>query len=324
MKTIAIIGAGFAGISLARQLQHSAKVQVFEKSSGFGGRMATRRAGSYQFDHGAQFFTARSKQFKRLIRECVDENHVQAWQARVLTLDSGKKPYKREWFEPHYIAVPGMASLCKTLAEGLNVSLDTRVVSIEAEGPHWLLSGQDGEQLGQFDWVITTTPAPQAAELLPECFAHRLELDNVDFSPCLSLMLGFESEPMLKFDACVVRNSPLAWIALDSRKHSRPSSFSMVVHSDNEWARTQIESDIDDTRNMMLEELEKHLGDALPRPEHIAIHRWRYARAETSCEENFLLDKSNRLAACGDWCGGARVEDAYRSAIELGKQLTTN
>ena len=66
MKSIAIIGAGIAGITLARQLQGSAKVSVFEKSRGFGGRMATRRHGSYQFDHGAQFFTARSKQFQKL------------------------------------------------------------------------------------------------------------------------------------------------------------------------------------------------------------------------------------------------------------------
>jgi len=95
MKSLAIIGAGIAGITLARQLQDSAEVSVFEKSRGFGGRMATRRAGSYQFDHGAQFFTARSQQFQNLINDRVTDNQIQAWLPRILTLDPEKKPFKR-------------------------------------------------------------------------------------------------------------------------------------------------------------------------------------------------------------------------------------
>lgn len=323
MKSLAIIGAGIAGITLARQLQGSAEVSVFEKSRSFGGRMATRRSGPYQFDHGAQFFTTRSKQFRSLINDCVAENQIQSWLPRILTLDSQKKPFKREWFEPHYIATPCMNSLCKALALGLNVTLDTEVASIDALERGWLLKDSAGEQLGHFDWVISTSPAPQANELLPDCFAYKSELSTVDFSPCFSLMLGFESTHKLNFDAAVVRNSPLSWIASNSSKPGRPSSFSLMVHSDNAWARTQLESNIDDVRHSMLDALDKLMGDSLPLPEHIAIHRWKYAKAETSCEESFLLDESNSLAACGDWCGGNRVEDAYLSGLKLGEQLQT-
>lgn len=323
MKSIAIIGAGIAGITLARQLQDSAEVRVFEKSRGFGGRMATRRSGRFQFDHGAQFFTARSPQFQKLINDCVAENQIQAWQPRVLTLDPEEKPFKREWFEPHYVAVPGMNNLCRVLAQELNVILETRVADIEAGEKDWLLKDSAGEQLGQFDWVISTSPAPQADELLPECFAHKAALSEVDFSPCFSLMLGFESTPKLNFDAAVVRNSALGWIALHCRKQGSPASSSLVVHSDNEWARTQLECSSDAVRDRMLAALTELLGDQLPPPEHIAIHRWKYAKAETSLEEDFLLDESNRLAACGDWCGGSRVEDAYLSALKLGEHLKT-
>lgn len=321
MKSIAIIGAGITGITLARQLQSYAKVSVFEKSRGFGGRMATRRIGPYQFDHGAQFFTARSKQFKSLVNDCVAEKQIQAWQPRVLSLDPENKPFKREWFEPHYVAVPGMNSLCKTLARGLNVTLDTRVADIAADEQGWLLKDAAGKRLGHFDWVISTLPAPQADELLPDCFAYKAALSEADFSPCFSLMLGFESAPKLNFDAAVVRNSPLGWIATNSGKQGRPSAFSIVVHSDNEWARTQFESSIDEVRQRMLEALDKLMGDSPLEPQQLAIHRWKYAKAETSCEEKFLLDESNRLAACGDWCGGSRVEDAFLSGLKLSDHL---
>ncbi|MFO8005299.1 NAD(P)-binding protein [Thioalkalivibrio sp.] len=61
---IAIIGAGRAGLSAANRLREAgADCTVFEKSRGLGGRMATRRVGSLQFDHGAQYFTARGARF---------------------------------------------------------------------------------------------------------------------------------------------------------------------------------------------------------------------------------------------------------------------
>lgn len=321
MKSIAIIGAGLAGITLAAELQDSAQTRVLEKSRGFGGRMATRRTGSFQFDHGAQFFTARSKQFQSLIDRYLAEGLVRPWQPRVLTLDPEKKPFKREWFEPHYVAVPGMNSLARELAQQQDVVLNTQVAAIEPNDGAWLLRDSEGEDLGRFDWVISTLPAPQAQELLPDSFTHEAAFKAVDFSPCFSLMLGFDHTPELNFDAAVVRNSPLGWIAVNSSKQDDSGAYALVVHSDNQWARTQLESNLDEVRHKMLEALDRLLGDVLPRPEHVAIHRWKYAKAEESLEESFLIDESNRLAACGDWCGGGRVEDAYLSGLKLGQHM---
>ena len=321
MKSIAIIGAGLAGITLAAELQDCAQTRVFEKSRGFGGRMATRRTGSFQFDHGAQFFTARSKQFQSLIDRYLAEGLVRPWQPRVLSLDPDKKPFKREWFEPHYVAVPGMNGLARELAQEQDVMLNTRVAAIEPNEENWLLSDSEGEDLGRFDWVISTLPAPQAQELLPDCFTREGAFNEVDFSPCFSLMLGFDHTPALNFDAAVVRNSPLGWIAVNSSKQDDPGAYALVIHSDNEWARTQLDGSLDEVRQRMLEALDRLLGDALPQPQHIEIHRWKYVRAETGCKEHFLLDTPNRLAACGDWCGGSRVEDAYLSGLKLGQHM---
>ena len=61
---IAVIGAGMAGLACAQELLRAdAKVTVFERSRGLGGRLATRRQGDLAFDHGAQFVTARSRPF---------------------------------------------------------------------------------------------------------------------------------------------------------------------------------------------------------------------------------------------------------------------
>jgi len=62
--SIAIIGAGLAGLSCATQLQAKGfKVRVFEKSHGPSGRMSTRDGDNWSADHGAQYFTARDPLF---------------------------------------------------------------------------------------------------------------------------------------------------------------------------------------------------------------------------------------------------------------------
>jgi len=53
---IAIIGAGLAGLNLARLLGELADVIVFEKSDKVGGRLSTLNEQGFSFDHGAQFF----------------------------------------------------------------------------------------------------------------------------------------------------------------------------------------------------------------------------------------------------------------------------
>ncbi|MBL6623389.1 MAG: NAD(P)-binding protein, partial [Rhizobiales bacterium] len=47
MVKIAIIGAGISGLALANTIKNNADVELFEKSRGFGGRVATRRAGDF-------------------------------------------------------------------------------------------------------------------------------------------------------------------------------------------------------------------------------------------------------------------------------------
>ena len=52
---IAIIGDGLSGLTLAHRLKDFSELTLFEKSRGFGGRMAARRYKNFQFDHGVHF-----------------------------------------------------------------------------------------------------------------------------------------------------------------------------------------------------------------------------------------------------------------------------
>jgi len=67
-EKVAIIGAGLAGAFCARALAEAGRrVCVFEKSGGTGGRLSTRRSAAGEFDHGAQYLTARGAAMGALI-----------------------------------------------------------------------------------------------------------------------------------------------------------------------------------------------------------------------------------------------------------------
>lgn len=317
---IAIIGAGISGIASARQLADIAEVSLFEKSRGLGGRMSTRRTETYSFDHAAQFFTARSPEFQHTL-DTLGESVAQPWTAKVLTLEANKKPYKRLWFEPHYVGLPGMNALTKALAANLNIFRGTRICRIEAVRNCWRLWNEKQQALGDFDWVICSAPAPQTRELLPDSFCGHQALDAARYSPCLTLMLGFEQHLPSNFDAALVRNEPVAWVSLNNSKPGRPPSTSLVVQSDNHWAEENLDRNDSEITNSLLSSLHRVTGVRGEQASYMALHRWLYARVEAALETDFLIDKVQKLAACGDWCLGNRVEDAYLSGDRLGRQL---
>ncbi|GAO22968.1 amine oxidase [Alicycliphilus sp. B1] len=52
-------------------------------------------------------------------------------------------------------------------------------------------------------------------------------------------------------------------------------------------------------------------------PTHAEMRRWRYAQTQTPLGRSFLWDAAAGLGACGDWCLGHRLEDAFVSGLEL-------
>jgi len=180
-KNIAIIGAGLSGLSLADELKPHANITIFEKSRGVGGRMSTRYTDDFQFDHGAQYFTARSKSFKNFLKPFIAQNIVQEWTPKVVTLEVGQKPYKRDWFEPHYTASPKMNMLCKALAKKHDVRIKTQIEKLSQTHEGYRLIDKNGVQHGPFDWVISTAPAPQTSELFPQEFSQYKAVTNTQY-----------------------------------------------------------------------------------------------------------------------------------------------
>jgi hypothetical protein len=165
--TVAVVGAGISGLSCARTLaDHGLPVTVFEKSRGVGGRMATRRSDNgAAFDHGAQYFTVRDERFQNCVDSWQHAGLVQRWTGRIVSLhDQNTEQDKSS--TARFVACPGMNAICRHLAENLDVRTNTRVAPPTRCQGKWLVSDETGSELGRYDVVIVSAPAPQAGELL--------------------------------------------------------------------------------------------------------------------------------------------------------------
>jgi len=309
MIKIAIIGAGISGLIVASRLKEIADITVFEKSRGIGGRMSTRYFENYEFDHGAQYFTARSIEFQNFLKPYLDQGIIKKWHPKVITLNHDQKPYKRDWFEPHFVAAPKMNSLCKDIAKNLNLKLNTQMTSLSRVSNKWQLTTNNGEVFEDFDWVISAAPAPQTYNILPVEFNKRDFISKVKMTSCYTLMLGLSKLDNINFDAADVNDSPIEWIAINSTKPGRSlNGISIVAQTSEVWSEKNIEEDQEILKDILLEELSSILNRDLSNYRYINLHRWRYARAGQLIDPpNFLLDINNQLAACGDWCISGRV-----------------
>jgi len=323
MASIAVIGAGLAGLTVARELSGAHRVTVFEKSRGVGGRMATRRAGPFQFDHGAQFITAQTDDFRGFLDQLLTAGALAQWPARFAELRRDGISVRRQWGDdyPHYVGTPGMNAIGKHLATGLDIRLETPVRSLARDDGRWLLSGDAPQPLGEFDWVIAAAPAAQTADLLASTplAAHAR---GVSMQACFALMLGFSEAPDLPWQAALVRDADISWISVDSSKPGRPAAHSLVVHSTNPWADAHLDDDADEVRRHLSQELRDIANIDVAAATFSDLHRWRYANIDPQDGSACALNAEWRLAACGDWFVRGRVEGAFTSALALARRLS--
>lgn len=322
MTKIAIVGAGLSGLVAARRLAAHAEVSIFEKSRGVGGRMATRkceRAGiAMQFDHGAQFFTARTPAFQEFLAPLIKRGAIGVWNAKFSELNRSTIQNSWRWDEakPHYVGIPGMNEVGKALADGLTVNLQTTVSSMAKSGAKWVLGGDTGKQLGEFDWVVLSVPANQARALLP-ADSKLADSTLVEMQPCYALMLGFAGSMGLPWHAARVLEADISWISVDNSKPGRPDQCCLVAHSTNAWAAANLEVPAAQARAHLLQEVTEVLGIDAAQASHSDLHRWRYANLQRRDGNPPLIDAEQRLAVCGDWLVHGRVEAAFQSAERM-------
>lgn len=322
MVSIAIVGAGLAGVSAARALSaEGLSVSVFDRGRIPGGRCSSRSSRIGSFDHGAQYFTARDARFISVIRALEQCGMVQPWHGRVVRLtDAGAAECSND--EPRYVGVPDMRALVRGIAGTLDITSATRIAGAHPSAHGWALIDETGFELGEYDALLLAVPAEQARPLVPRSSHLYPSLRSMRSAPCWALMLAFDIGLDLDFDAAFVEHPDIAWIARDSSKPGRTPGERWVVHATPAWSAARHAMAAADVVNALTASFFAVTALTSPLPCHAEAHRWAHARPIVTSPCGSLWDDDLRLALCGDWCAAPRLEDAFLSGLAAARQLT--
>lgn len=309
--------------SVGSKCQHasataSTLIGLFEKSRGTGGRMATRRtANGFEFDHGAQYFTAVNEQFRQHLEDWHRRGIVAAWQGRLVQIENGKLAEKPAT-DPRYVAVPSMSAISRDLADDLTIQFNCRIDQLNRMSGQWRLSDILGSDCGRFDAVIVALPPQQAASLLDPFASLGTHCRSVPMTECWTVMAAFDRRINLPADAAFLNQFALAWVARNSSKPGRnPYPDCWVLQANRTWSRANFELPRESVIDTLTAEFFAQLGVDPVVARHVDAHRWRYAIKKQPLGTECLFDDNFRIGACGDWGRGRGVEDAFLSGTTI-------
>ena len=326
--TMAVIGAGLAGLSCAQVLlQAGHSVHVFDKARGPSGRMSTRRGedehGAWQCDHGAQYFTARDPAFRTEVARWQHAGAAALWDARLASFDGST------WTTPHtalerFVGTPRMTSpaawLVKNLGEHARTQWQTTVQKLERHADGWAITSAEHGALSQrYDAVLLAVPAPQVVPLLsPVWPAGAAGAACARMRGSWAVMLRYASPVTMPWDGAFINAGPLRWVARDSSKPGRKGAETWLLHASPEWSDAHLEDSAESVAAALLAAFAALGG---PAPSAATAHRWRYADTEPALTQGSGWSASLRLGLCGDWLNGGKVEGAWLSGRALAAQI---
>jgi renalase len=347
---IAVQGSGVAAAAVAERLCKRHEVTVFEAGRGPGGRMSTRRAGAYQWDHGAQYFSPKTEAFENAVDEWCARGLSEIWEGRhcVWTANGGVLADPKAAAAKRYVGSPGMNEICRGMLEGVKTIYETRAVAKRhADGMGWTLKhGKSGKPLGDFDFLICSDKTAATH--------YRSDLDKgllggfvkpacgVRSARSLALLLATNATK-LEFNSLLLEEHPaFSWIARDDTKPGRQRTDGAecwVAHASPAFTTRFLDTQKGQYANAIRANVVRDLvpqfaalvsdinGGFAPEVVQAQGHRWGAAFPTASFDPSvgtqFYLDADAGFAACGDYFTPfpGRVEGAWISGSSLANTL---
>ncbi len=301
---VLVIGAGISGAACARALHDvGAAVEVRERGSAPGGRLAAPQLHGRRVDLGAAYFTVADPEFAGVVTHWRAAGAVRPWTDTLTAVSPDGRAAKAG---PMRWAAPGgLRALAADLLDGIDLRLGLEVTSL-------------GEVVDEYAAVVLAMPDPQARRLYADA-------EWVDYDPVIAVAAGYAERHWALESAAFVNGDPdIALVADDGARRGDDAPV-LVVHTSGELARRHA-TDPGAAVGPALAAAARALEfEAEPVWTH--AHRWLFAKpGGTHGGAPYALFESpaSLIGVCGDsWCpaGAPRVEAAWLSGHRLGRQL---
>lgn len=334
---IAVIGAGIAGLSCARELLlRGCEPVVFEASDRLGGRCSSRNTRIGWFDDGAQAISGDTRLATYAAQLPGELAAVHPWTVPATPAEDEPKGRDRDKYEDEAdttrtlkpigaVGVPSMLALASAVAQPLDVRLCTSIQQARRRGAGWVLHDATGKIDEHFQAVVLATPAPLALPLARESLRLTAALRDVRYSSRWVLLLGSERAVGLP-GYREFQGSPIERVAAMHSKPGRPQNLPQrwFVEADARWSLQHEHDDAETVAELLLDNFRAHACRSVV-PNFLCAHQWRHAFVETPAtmpgQPDCLWDDAVQLGVCGDSVVASQVDRVHRSGVALARTM---
>ena len=321
MSDYCVIGSGISGATIANLLNKKFQVNLYDKGRGPGGRASFKRVkGQIGFDHGTQYFSPKTIEFKKFANRLIKIKILKKWSGNHIFLNSKKKENKKHI---KIIGKKGNNDICKFLLKKVKCFYLSEVKKIYYKNKLWFLLFTDGK-IRTYKGVILTCPFPQLKKLsekfINNIFIKRKLKMDANITVMIAIKKNKESPSSFLFDDPV-----LGWAGNENTKKRFKSKHDLwTLQSTFKWANKNIDKNkknLKKNSKILIDKFFKLTKIKKTKVIYSINHGWKYSSNSKPLKIRSYWDPQKKIGVCADWFIGPRLESGWISAHDLFRKI---
>ena len=322
MNEFCIIGSGISGATIANLLSKKNSVVLFDKARGPGGRASFKRVkGKTGFDHGTQYISPKTNEFKKFTKSLIKKKILKIWGGKHVFLNSKKKENKKHL---KIIGKNGNNDISKYLLKKINCNYQSELKKIYYKNKSWYLLFDNGK-FRSYKNLILTCPFPQLKKLSRKFINNSFSSKSLKMDANITTMIAIKKNK--KSNSSFLFEDPvLGWAGNENSKKRFKSKYDLwTLQSTFTWANKKINQNKNNKKKnskIMIDKFFKLSNIKKTKINYFLNHGWKYSSNSRPFKIKSYWDPKKKLGVCADWFVGPRLESGWISAQDLFKKIS--
>ena len=323
MSSFCIIGSGISGATIANLLNKKHTVDLYDKARGLGGRSSFKRLDKIRgFDHGTQYFSPKTPEFKRFTKKLIEKKILKIWGGNHKFLSDKKKENKKH---VKVIGRKGNNDISKYLLKNVRCYFQSELKKINFQNRKWNLIFNDGE-IRNYENLILTCPFPQLKKLSKKYIKNSFIREKIKMDANITILIEIK-KTNLGYSSFLFNDRILGWAGYEnSKKRFKSKSDLWTLQSTFNWANKKINQNkvLKKTNaKILIDKFFKLTGIKRTKILFSLNHGWKYSSNSKPLKLKSYWNSRLNLGVCADWFNGPRLESGWISANDLYKKINS-
>ncbi len=323
MSSFCVIGSGISGATIANLLNKKHTVDLYDKARGLGGRSSFKRLDNQRgFDHGTQYFSPKTSEFKRFTKKLIEKKILKIWGGNHKFLSDKKKENKKH---VKVIGRKGNNDISKYLLKNVKCYFQSELKKINFQNRKWNLTFNNGE-IRNYEYLILTCPFPQLKKLSKKYIKNSFIREKIKMDANITILIEIK-KTNLGYSSFLFNDRILGWAGYEnSKKRFKSKSDLWTLQSTFNWANKKINQNkvLKKTNaKILIDKFFKLTGIKRTKILFSLNHGWKYSSNSKPLKLKSYWNSRLNLGVCADWFNGPRLESGWISANDLYKKINS-